>query len=194
MTNVPPDHSPAPEPLQSAAAPEQRQSYAEPAAPEPAGYVPAPGPAQPAPSPYGAPGGEVQQATQPMSQPQPAPAQPEQPQWQAQPTQGGGPATYAVYVNQPAATYVKPEPRGFSVTAMVLGLVSIVFGFTVILPLAALILGIIGLRKEPTGKGMAIVGIIVGGLDLLFWLLLGGAIFAAIAATIGLGGAAVSGG
>lgn len=84
---------------------------------------------------------------------------------------------------------VQAQPKGFSVTALVLALVSIVFGFTLILPLAALIFGIIGAKKEPAGRGMAIVGIVVGALDLLLWLILGGAVFAFLATLLGAGAA-----
>ena len=68
--------------------------------------------------------------------------------------------------------YAKSEPKGFSITALVLGLVSILFGFTFLMPIAALIFGLIGLNKEPAGKGMALVGVIIGGLALLVWLLI----------------------
>ncbi len=90
--------------------------------------------------------------------------------------------------NNPATVYVvQAQPKGFSITALVLALVSIVFGFTLILPLAALIFGIIGAKKEPAGRGMAIVGIVIGALDLVLWLILGGAIFALFATMIGAG-------
>jgi len=90
--------------------------------------------------------------------------------------------------DSPHTVYVvQAQPKGFSVTALVLALVSIVFGFTLILPLAALIFGIIGAKKEPAGRGMAIVGIVIGALDLLLWLILGGAIFALFATMIGAG-------
>jgi len=125
---------------------------------------------------------QPQQQSYPMSQPQPQPVQPPP---GMQPPAGPAQPTYAVYVQQSAPVYVKPEPRGFSVASMVLGLVSIVFGFTFVLPIAALIFGIIGMKREPAGRGMAIVGIIIGGIDLLFWLLLGGAIFAFFATLFG---------
>lgn len=74
--------------------------------------------------------------------------------------------------------FVQVQPKGFSITAMVLALVSIFFGFTFFLPIAALIFGIIGAKKEPAGRGMAIFGIVVGGIAALFWIALGGLIFA----------------
>ncbi|MFD6054459.1 hypothetical protein [Agromyces sp. NPDC060279] len=62
-----------------------------------------------------------------------------------------------------------PPPRGLSITSMVLALVSIVFGFTFLLPLLSLILGVVGVKKEPAGRGMAITGIVISGLILLVW-------------------------
>lgn len=76
--------------------------------------------------------------------------------------------------------YAGPAPTGLSITSLVLGLVSIFFGFTFLVPLGALIFGIIGLKREPTGRGMAITGIVIGGLFMLFWVVFGGGILALI--------------
>ena len=79
----------------------------------------------------------------------------------------GGPSYYPMPVYLAA-----PQPKGMSIASMVLALVSIVFGFTFLLPIAALILGIAGLRKEPAGRGMAMTGVIVSSLILLVWALI----------------------
>ncbi|MBB5642949.1 DUF4190 domain-containing protein [Cryobacterium roopkundense] len=76
------------------------------------------------------------------------------------------------------------QSTGLSATALVLGLVSIFFGFTFLVPLGALIFGILALKREPAGKGMAITGIVIGGLFMLFWVLFGGAILAVILAVM----------
>ncbi|MGO2004495.1 MULTISPECIES: DUF4190 domain-containing protein [Micrococcaceae] len=76
------------------------------------------------------------------------------------------------YPQQPYIQYGAPPPRGMSIASMVLGLVSILAGFTGIVPIVGLVLGIIGLRREPAGRGMAIAGIIINSLTLLGWLLL----------------------
>jgi hypothetical protein len=58
----------------------------------------------------------------------------------------------------------RPAPKagnGMAVAALVLGLVSILFGPCT--GLIGLILGVIGLRK-PSGKGMAVTGLLLGGL------------------------------
>jgi len=126
-----------------------------------------------------------------MSDQQPAPtdntiaAQPaEQPQAQAVPQAQPYPQQYPPAQQYPqqypvGAQYAVPvvvaspgPPRGFSIASMVLALVSIVFGFTFILPLIAFILGIVGLRREPAGRGMAVTGLILSGIFLLGWTLL----------------------
>lgn len=63
-------------------------------------------------------------------------------------------------------------PKGMSVASMVLGLVSIFFGWTFLVPLVGLVLGIAGLKKEPAGKGMAVTGVILNGLMIAGWVLL----------------------
>jgi len=93
------------------------------------------------------------------------------------------------YVGQAQTVYVvQSPPRGLSVTSLVLGLASIFFGFTFLVPLGALIFGIVGLKKEPAGKGMAVTGIVIGAAFMLFWILLGGVVIAAIGGLIGLAG------
>ena len=93
---------------------------------------------------------------------QPGYHQPYQPQQYAQP--GSGPQYVVGY--QPA------PPRGLSITSMVLGLASLFFGFTFVVPIVGFILGLVGIRKEPAGRGMAITGLILNGLFVLGWALL----------------------
>ncbi|MBC7518226.1 MAG: DUF4190 domain-containing protein [Microbacteriaceae bacterium] len=50
-------------------------------------------------------------------------------------------------------------PRPLSTASLIIGFCSIAFWFTFFAPLVGLILGIIGLRKEPTGRTFALVGI-----------------------------------
>ena len=74
-------------------------------------------------------------------------------------------------------------PKGMSIASMVIGLVSIFLGFTFILPLIGFILGVVGLKKEPAGRGMAITGVVLSGLILAIWVVL---IFSGIG-LVGLG-------
>lgn len=68
----------------------------------------------------------------------------------------------------PQVQYVEAPPRGLSIASLVIGLVSILLGFTFIVPLAGLILGILGAKREPAGKGMAIAGIVINAIILAF--------------------------
>jgi hypothetical protein len=113
-------------------------------------------------------------------------APPEQPQY-APPAEAqyAPPAQVAPYVHNPYqqpqygqygqayyapvtyAPYAPPQPKPLSITAMVLGIVSVVFWFTFLVPVGALVFGIIGLKKEPAGRGMSITGIVLGSICLL---------------------------
>ena len=73
---------------------------------------------------------------------------------------------------------VDAEQRGFAVSSLVLGLVSIVAGFTFVVPVAGLVLGILALRREPAARTMAIWGIALNGV------MLAGIVLAGIAAVI----------
>ncbi len=81
------------------------------------------------------------------------------------------PANGQAYYPMPVCL-AAPEPKGMSIASMVLALVSILFGFTFLVPIAALILGIAGLRKEPAGRGMAVAGVIISSLLLVVWALI----------------------
>ncbi|MET0725316.1 MAG: DUF4190 domain-containing protein [Leifsonia sp.] len=56
--------------------------------------------------------------------------------------------------------------RSLSITSLVLGIVSIVAGWTFLAPVAGLVLGIIGLRREPAGRTFAIWGIVLSSVML----------------------------
>ncbi|MGK9147811.1 DUF4190 domain-containing protein [Plantibacter flavus] len=85
-----------------------------------------------------------------------------QPQYPQQPMYGQ-PVYVAPYV------YTPSPPRGLSIASMVIGLVSLFFGFTFVLPVIGLVLGIMGARKEPAGRAMAVTGIVLNGVFVLVW-------------------------
>ncbi|WP_308799823.1 hypothetical protein [Agromyces silvae] len=58
------------------------------------------------------------------------------------------------------------ETKGFSIASLVLGVVSIVAGFTFVVPVAGLVLGILALKREPASRTMAIWGIVLNALML----------------------------
>ena len=90
------------------------------------------------------------------------------------------------YGGQPMYLTAPPAPRGKSIASMVIGLVSVFFGFVLVLPLIGFIIGLTALRSEPTGRGMAITGLILNGLMLLGWIV---AVVIIVIAVIGLGAA-----
>src|SRR5690606_14562593 len=90
---------------------------------------------------------------QPYAQSAPSPYGAAQPAAYGQPVYGQGP-------------YGQPmPPRGLSIASMVCGIVGLVLSFFMVgfLPaLAAVILGHIGMKKEPTAKGFSLTGLITG--------------------------------
>ncbi|WP_285026658.1 DUF4190 domain-containing protein [Plantibacter sp. ME-Dv--P-122b] len=97
----------------------------------------------------------VQQAPYPQQQPYP-------PQYGMQPYAPVYPAPYPY-------PYPASPPKGLSISSMVIGLVSLFFGFTFVLPIVGFVLGLMGLRREPAGRAMAITGVVLNGLFLLVW-------------------------
>ncbi|MBT1681908.1 DUF4190 domain-containing protein [Curtobacterium flaccumfaciens] len=85
--------------------------------------------------------------------------------------QSAPPTAPYTYPQQVVVGYQPSPPKGLSVTSMVLGLVSIVLGFTFLVPLVGFVLGIIGIRREPAGRGMAITGLVLNGLFVIGWAL-----------------------
>ncbi|GAA3598250.1 hypothetical protein GCM10022198_23150 [Klugiella xanthotipulae] len=106
--------------------------------------------------------------------------QPYPQQYPQQPGYGQPTTTYVT------ATFPAPQPKGLSITAMILGIASFVFGFTFLVPVAAIIFGIIGRSREPAGRGMATTGIVLGIVCLVFNLLMSILFFGAFAALIGM--------
>ena len=72
-------------------------------------------------------------------------------------------------------------PRGLSVASFVLGMISLAFGFVFVVPVIGAVLGFMGLRTEPAGRGFALAGIWINLLITGFWLLVGTAFALAVA-------------
>jgi hypothetical protein len=77
----------------------------------------------------------------------------------------------------PAAVAVAPA-RTLGILSLVLGLASLAFGLIFLVPIAAIVLGILALRSEPASKGMAIAGVVIGAVQLV-WLFVTGALLLA---------------
>jgi hypothetical protein len=58
------------------------------------------------------------------------------------------------------------EQRGFSIASLVLGIASIVAGFTFFVPVVGLVLGVMALKREPASRAMAIWGIVLNAVML----------------------------
>lgn len=107
----------------------------------------------------------VQQA-QPQYPPQQFQQPTGQPVYPAQPVYQQQPMYQAVNVYVPVA----PQSTGLAITAMVLGIISLVAWcipiFAILLAVLAIIFGCCGLKQH---KGMAWTGIICGGIHFVFW-------------------------
>lgn len=76
------------------------------------------------------------------------------------------PAAYAA-AGAPAPA---PSKKGMSIASLVLGILGFISSWAAfggLLGLIAVILGAVGLKKEPAGKGMSIAGIVLGALALI---------------------------
>lgn len=74
----------------------------------------------------------------------------------------------------PAATEQTPvsatptnTTQTLSIISLILGITSILSGQVILVPAAALVLGILGLKREPAGRTMAVWGIVTGGVMLV---------------------------
>lgn len=78
-------------------------------------------------------------------------------------------------VSTPATTAATTPvaTRTLSTVALVAGIVSIVFGQSFLIPVAAIVLGIIGYRQEPFGRSFAVWGIVLGAIAVFGWTIFG---------------------
>jgi len=106
-----------------------------------------------------------------MTDPQNFPAQP-------QPGIGYGTNPY-----QPNGVSSAPE-RGLSIASMALGILSLFFGFTVVVPIVGLVLGVMGLKREPEGRNFALAGVWINGAILLLGLVM--VVIVIVALSIGI--------
>lgn len=77
------------------------------------------------------------------------------------------PSTAPQQVGQPFVQQPIAEPKAFSVSSLVLGIASLAFGYTFIVPIVGLVLGILALKREPSNSVMSWWGIVLSGLSLL---------------------------
>jgi len=63
------------------------------------------------------------------------------------------------------------QDRTLSALALIAGIASVVFGQTFLVPIAAIVLGVLGYRREPLGRAFAVWGIVLGAVMLFGWIL-----------------------
>lgn len=76
-------------------------------------------------------------------------------------------------ITTPVAPVVVSPPRTLSIIGFVLGIVSLVTGQAVVMPAAAIVLGVLGYRQEPAGRTFSILAIVLGSLALFGWMIVG---------------------
>lgn len=70
------------------------------------------------------------------------------------------------------------DDKAFSIASLVLGIGSILMGFQPVVAAAGLVLGIMALRRESTGRSLAVAGIVTSAIS-LGGILIGAVAFAA---------------
>lgn len=144
--------------------PDYRQPYATPGHSGGQDGQPASDYGRPA-DPYGTPYGAAPQqpfGQQPYGQQPPAQQPPAQQPYGAPAPYGqpGGP--FNAY-GQPSYYGVPPEPKTLSIASLCCGVAAFLgFGFFLLPQLAAVVLGHMALKREPSGRGMAIAGLVLG--------------------------------
>ena len=90
-------------------------------------------------------------------------------------TETSAPITASSHVSSSAPTGAAPiaPARTLSIVALVLGAASVLFGYTFLVPVAAIVVGILGYQREPEARTMAVWGIVLGAVMSVGWVLLG---------------------
>jgi hypothetical protein len=85
---------------------------------------------------------------------------------------GGAYAPGAAASPYPGTTMAgQPEPKPLSLTSFWLGIASVIFSFTLFVPVAAIVLGFLARTREPGGRVYAIWGIVLGFVMAVGWAL-----------------------
>jgi hypothetical protein len=66
----------------------------------------------------------------------------------------------------PAGTTAAAPTRTLGIVSLSLGIASLIFGANPVLGVAAVVVGIMGLRNEPASKSFSIAGIVTGAISL----------------------------
>ena len=94
----------------------------------------------------------------------------------------GGMSTSTAHQNPYTAAAPAAAPsRPLRITSFVLGIASIAFGWTLLAPIAGIVIGVLALGREPAGRALAIWGIVLNAV------MLAGVIIGLLFAIAGLG-------
>ncbi|WP_258064292.1 hypothetical protein [Rathayibacter rathayi] len=99
----------------------------------------------------------------------PADSEPPHASYGTPPTSNGTPSAVSLSYDTPSfppAAQAPAPSTPFSLTSLILGVISVFFGLTVIAPVVGLVFGILGLRREPTGRTLSIWGIVLNAVML----------------------------
>lgn len=98
--------------------------------------------------------------------------------------------TPAPATTTPAPTAVTPT-RTLGIISLVLGVASLAFGLVFIVPIAAIVLGVLALKSEPASRGFAIGGIVTGAVSVagVFLAIVGALVFLPLFGILGSFGA-----
>ena len=71
--------------------------------------------------------------------------------------------------------------RTLSIVSLVLGATSVLLGYTFLVPIAAIVVGVLGYQREPAARAFSVWGIVLGAVMAFGWLVVGviGVVFAA---------------
>jgi len=85
------------------------------------------------------------------------------------------PITATSHVSSSAPTGAAPfaPVRTLSIIALALGAASVLFGYTFLVPIAAIVVGILGYQREPEARVMSVWGIVLGAVMSVGWVFLG---------------------
>jgi len=79
--------------------------------------------------------------------------------------------TTTAYPETTSAAPATATARSLSIVGFALGLGSVVLGQTFLVPIAAIVLGVMGYRREPAGRGFAVAAIVLGSVMAFGWMI-----------------------
>ena len=63
--------------------------------------------------------------------------------------------------------------RTLSIVSLVLGATSVLLGYTFLVPIAAIVVGVLGYQREPAGRAFSVWGIVLGAVMTVGWIVVG---------------------